>query len=236
MQVTFNYHESVAVGHIHGRIDSTNSHEFRQTMHQQLEEIPATCCQIILEFSQTEYLSSAGFRELFLIGRHAVSKNMGLSFCQVPPTLREVFNIAQIGEAFPIYPTMQSALDKVNPTSTSLRVKFIRDDVQQTMICKVSGRVDSANYVEFSTLMQAELEPAPQHLILDLSGLEYLNSAGFRELFLAGRRQSKIKGTLSVCGLRSPVRELFDLAQFGIAYPIYPDRKEALQNIEKKVE
>jgi stage II sporulation protein AA (anti-sigma F factor antagonist) len=236
MKVIFDYQEPVVVGHIHGRIDSSNSHEFRQTVHQQLEQVPNSCRQVVLEFSQTEYLSSAGFRELFLIGRHAGSKNMGLSFCQIPPALGEVFNIAQMSEAYAIYPTVQSALNEIHPTSTNLRVKFIRDDAKQTMICRVSGRIDSANYAEFSALMQTELETAPQHLILDLSGLEYLNSAGFRELFLAGRRQSKIKGTFSVCGLQPPVKDLFDLAQFGVAYPIYPDREEALKNIIKRVE
>lgn len=235
MQVIFEHLKAATVGHISGRIDSTNCHEFSQVVHHHLEQIPEGCQHIVLDFSESQYLSSAGFRELFLIGREATSKNMRLSFCQIPPCLSEVFNISQIGSAYPIYPTMQAALDHEKVSAPNLRVKFIRDETRSAMVCRISGRIDSTNNAEFSALMHSELKDDPKHLILDLSGLEYLNSAGFRELFLAGRRQSKVQGTFAVCGLQGPVKELFDLAQFGVAYPIYPNKEEALKVMKTQV-
>jgi anti-anti-sigma factor len=232
MQIYFDSKEPALIGRITGRIDSSNSHEFRKIVHQHLDQAPSNCRQVVLDFSQTEYLSSAGFRELFLIGRHAESKNIRLSFCQIPPVLSEVFTIAQMGSAYPIYPNVEAALTNKSNSASNLRARFFRDNEKNTMICRIGGRIDSGNYSEFSALMHSELENAPLHLIFDLSELEYLNSAGFRELFLAGRHQSKIQGTFAICGLKSPVKELFDLAQFGIAYPIHPTEKEALQSIQ----
>lgn len=91
------------------------------------------------------------------------------------------------------------------------------------------GRIDTTNYEEFKKLLHDALnQGGAKHLVVDLAGLEYVSSAGFREFFLAGRRMGREGGTLSVCAFQPQVRELFDIAQFMTAYAVYDSREAAV--------
>lgn len=97
------------------------------------------------------------------------------------------------------------------------------------LIASPTGRIDTTTYTAFKELLNAELGKKPvRHLIIDLTSLEYVSSAGFREFFLAGRRMSRDGGTLSVCSFQPQVKELFAIAQFMTAYAVYDTRDAAL--------
>lgn len=97
------------------------------------------------------------------------------------------------------------------------------------LIASPTGRIDTTTYTSFKELLNAELDKIQaRHLIIDLTSLEYVSSAGFREFFLAGRRLSRDGGTLSVCSFQPQVKELFEIAQFMTAYAVYDTREAAL--------
>lgn len=97
------------------------------------------------------------------------------------------------------------------------------------VIASPAGRIDTATCNEFKVALNTRLdETKAKHLVIDLAALEYLSSAGFREFFLIGRRMAREGGTLSVCALQPHVMELFHIAQFGTAYPIYDSREAAV--------
>lgn len=97
------------------------------------------------------------------------------------------------------------------------------------LIACPSGRVDTTTYNDFKTALNAKLdETNPRHLVIDLTGVEYVSSAGFREFFLAGRRMGRDGGTLSVCSFQPAVKELFEIAQFMTAYAVHDSRDAAV--------
>jgi stage II sporulation protein AA (anti-sigma F factor antagonist) len=97
------------------------------------------------------------------------------------------------------------------------------------LVAAPSGRIDTNTYNDFKTALNAELDQTQaRHLIIDLAGLEYVSSAGFREFFLAGRRMTRGGGTLSVCSFQPAVKELFEIAQFMTAYAVHDTREAAL--------
>lgn len=92
-----------------------------------------------------------------------------------------------------------------------------------------SGRIDANTCGQFKDLLNAELDrTAARHLVIDLAGLGYVSSAGFREFFLAGRRMGRAGGTLSVCNFQPQVKELFEIAQFMTAYAVHDSREAAV--------
>jgi stage II sporulation protein AA (anti-sigma F factor antagonist) len=97
------------------------------------------------------------------------------------------------------------------------------------LIACPSGRIDTNTYSDFKNLLHAELDrTAAKHLVIDLTDLEYVSSAGFREFFLAGRRLSRAGGTLAVCNFQPQVKELFEIAQFMTAYGVHETREAAI--------
>lgn len=97
------------------------------------------------------------------------------------------------------------------------------------LVASPTGRIDTTNYEEFKKLLHGELDAGhAKHLVIDLTNLEYVSSAGFREFFLVGRRMGRLNGTLSVCSFQPQVKELFEIAQFMTAYAVYDSREAAL--------
>lgn len=97
-----------------------------------------------------------------------------------------------------------------------------------------SGRLDTTTFNIFKEALNGELDNAkPRHLVVDLTDLEYVSSAGFREFFLAGRRMGREGGTLSVCSFQPQVKELFEIAQFMTAYNVYDSREAALAAVKE---
>jgi stage II sporulation protein AA (anti-sigma F factor antagonist) len=97
------------------------------------------------------------------------------------------------------------------------------------LVAAPSGRIDTNTYNDFKTALHAELDKTKaRHLVIDLTDLEYVSSAGFREFFLAGRRMGRDGGTLSVCSFQPQVKELFEIAQFMTAYAVHDTREAAV--------
>ncbi|HSI86834.1 MAG: STAS domain-containing protein [Candidatus Methylacidiphilales bacterium] len=64
-------------------------------------------------------------------------------------------------------------------------------------------------------------------LVIDMSGVDYIGSAGLRELFLAAKSIDRVGGKLAVCGLRPEVKRIFDIAGFAIPYQIVETQETA---------
>jgi len=98
------------------------------------------------------------------------------------------------------------------------------------------GRLDATCHQEIREVVGAEIESTGvKAVVFDLSGLEYVSSAGFREFFLLGRQLQREGGGLAVCALQPAVKQIFDIAQFQTAYPVCVTRDEALVAIGSSV-
>lgn len=94
-------------------------------------------------------------------------------------------------------------------------------------ILSVSGRLDPQSGKDFKDTINSLTEGEGKDLLVDLEELTYMASAGFRELFLAGRKIERSGGRLVVCSLRGEVKRVFELAGFDTAYKIFETRDEA---------
>lgn len=101
-------------------------------------------------------------------------------------------------------------------------------------ILEIRGRIEPDNWQELNAVFKKITDrPETNHLLVDLAGLEYTASAGFRELFMAGRALSRKGGHLAVCSLQGEVKRVFDLAGFATAYPVFDDRESALASFPR---
>ena len=73
----------------------------------------------------------------------------------------------------------------------------------------LEGRLDSATAPELSAVVDNELAGVTQ-LILDMSGLEYVSSAGLRVILTAQDIMDE-QGTMKVTNVNETVMEIFDI-------------------------
>src|SRR5512139_1559386 len=90
-----------------------------------------------------------------------------------------------------------------------------------TVVLRPAGRINHVSSDDFRTALQPFMERCAaggDQLVLDLSGLEYISSAGLRVLMLA-RKQAKAQGgALVVAGLTSVVKEIFEISKFTVVF------------------
>lgn len=102
------------------------------------------------------------------------------------------------------------------------------------MVITVFGRVDHTSADPFRAALWPHLASCTgggDRLVLDLSGLEYISSAGLRVLMLASRDVKSRDGRLVVCGLQPIVKEIFEISRFNIVFNVLPDRAAALAEL-----
>ena len=93
------------------------------------------------------------------------------------------------------------------------------------------GRIDQSSADAFKDALAPHLERCTggeDRLILDLSGLEYISSAGLRVLMLAAKQSKAQGGTLLLTGLQPLVQEIFEISRFTMVFGITPSLRDAL--------
>ncbi len=97
-------------------------------------------------------------------------------------------------------------------------------------ILSITGKLDPFAWKELKETMNSLTTGEDQtDLLVDLGGLDFLASSGFRELFLAGRNLSRKGRWLAICSLQGEVKRVFELAKFDTAYPIFENATAALE-------
>jgi len=96
------------------------------------------------------------------------------------------------------------------------------------------GRVDHAGSEPFREALVPHLAACAagqDRIVLDLSGLQYISSAGLRVLILALKDVKARGGTLVVAALRPLVREIFEISRFDTLFDVHPSVRAALEAV-----
>ncbi len=84
-------------------------------------------------------------------------------------------------------------------------------------------------------LFDLSLQDAPNYLILDLKGVNFVDVSGVEFLLHERKRWQELGGDLFICNLKKPVRDFFKKGgfaeEFGMSN-IFKDRSDALQYVE----
>ena len=65
-------------------------------------------------------------------------------------------------------------------------------------------------------------------IVLDLQGVDYIDSSGLAEVVRAMKRAREAGGDLRLCGLRENVLKIIEMTGFNKAISVYPTLEEAL--------
>ena len=95
-------------------------------------------------------------------------------------------------------------------------------------VVTVEGRMDTVSAPDFESKIQERIAEGAKRLVVDLSRLEYISSAGLRCILVAGKRAAATGGQLCCCGLKGVVKKVFDISGFTTLFPVYDSLDDAL--------
>ncbi len=98
----------VTILEISGRIEPDNWQELNAVFKKILEN--ESTRHLLVDLSKLEYTASAGFRELFMVGRALSRKGGHLAVCSLQGEVKRVFDLAGFATAYPIFDDRESAI------------------------------------------------------------------------------------------------------------------------------
>jgi anti-anti-sigma factor len=97
-----------------------------------------------------------------------------------------------------------------------------------TVIVTANGRVDGANAREFQDALGAAIDPEVSGMILNLSQLSYISSAGLRAILLTANLLRERNAKFAACALPDRIREVFQISGFDQIVPIHDTEAAAI--------
>jgi anti-sigma B factor antagonist len=99
-------------------------------------------------------------------------------------------------------------------------------------LVKISGRVDSSTAPQFSQALDSQIAKGTYKIVLDMSDLEYMSSAGFRALLGAQRNCRRYnRGEIVLAAVPTRIREALELAGFTELFKSFADPLEAVGSL-----
>jgi anti-sigma B factor antagonist len=95
-------------------------------------------------------------------------------------------------------------------------------------IILLTGEIDLHEAPRVKELLLPAIEAKLPRVLVDLSGVTYIDSSGLALLIEAMQRVQAYGGKLRLCSLRPGVRSIFDIARLDQVFAIYPDRDSAV--------
>lgn len=97
----------------------------------------------------------------------------------------------------------------------------------------VTGRLTSFESKAFREMIYSLLRRGHTNIVLNLTGLEYLDSSGIGEL--VGNYLSVVKkgGAMKVVGLAPKIEEILKITQLYQVFPEFPDEASALESFSR---
>jgi len=93
----------------------------------------------------------------------------------------------------------------------------------------IKGRVDSSTAPQLAQALEGANESGKYKLVIDMTALEYMSSAGFRALLAAQRNSKKYnRGEVVLVNVPDRIREALELAGFTELFKTFDDTLTAV--------
>jgi anti-sigma B factor antagonist len=89
-----------------------------------------------------------------------------------------------------------------------------------------ADRIDAAIAIQFKEDMRAETEDGPDHVILDLSGVNFIDSSGLGAI-VAAMKQMGSGRNLDLAGLTPTVDKVFRLTRMDTVFNLFKSLEDA---------
>ncbi|MBC7871232.1 MAG: STAS domain-containing protein [Chitinophagaceae bacterium] len=102
--------------------------------------------------------------------------------------------------------------------------------LEKVTLVEVKGRVDSMNANQLGEALSGEIDGGNILIVLDLSGVDYMSSAGLREIVSALKKVKRATGDVRIAQPSERVREVLEMAGLDTIFQIYENQDTAVKS------
>jgi len=106
------------------------------------------------------------------------------------------------------------------------------EHISDILIVAISGRLDTGTAPVFDTQLAPELAKPRPRILLDLSSVSYISSAGLRSILQLVKHAAAHAGKVGIFGAPPHIMEVVEISGFPSLLDVFPDRNSALAQLE----
>lgn len=110
-------------------------------------------------------------------------------------------------------------------------MEIVTNMEQDIAVVNVSGRMDAVNAGQYQEAVEGLLDEGCLKIAVDLSGLEYISSAGLRSILMGGKLIAGKSAKFALCGLDGMVKEVFDVSGFSTMFTVLEAKNDAVAHL-----
>ena len=103
-----------------------------------------------------------------------------------------------------------------------------------THVINVSGEIHVSTAPRFSQRLQQSIDNGNRRIVLDLSGVEFIDSTGLSVLLNGLRRVTQLHGRMALVCANPTVLRLFQITSLDETFDIFADRPSAFAHVARR--
>lgn len=96
----------------------------------------------------------------------------------------------------------------------------------------ISGRLDAVTSLEADKMFNEIVTAGNDKLLIELSGLEYISSAGLRVLLVVAKKIQQKGGRIALICMTPNVKEVFEISGFSSIFKIFAAKSDAMEFLQ----
>ncbi len=109
-------------------------------------------------------------------------------------------------------------------------VELIEEPKGDILVIRIKGRLDSVSSPAAETKVLDLIAKGQRKIILEISGTNYISSAGMRLLLTATKKIRALSGKICICSMPPNVFEVLKMSGFDHILDLYLSEEEAMRN------
>jgi anti-sigma B factor antagonist len=101
-----------------------------------------------------------------------------------------------------------------------------------TRVISVSGEIHVTTAPEFSQRLNDAIAAGTRGVVIDMSGVEFIDSTGLSVLLNGLRRVTRAEGQMSLVVSNPTVLRLFEITKLDSTFDIQPTREKAIERVQ----
>jgi anti-sigma B factor antagonist len=102
-----------------------------------------------------------------------------------------------------------------------------------TLVIAIKGEIHSTTAPEFSERLNAAIASGKTAVVLDLTGVEFIDSTGLSVLLNGLRRVTRVRGRMVIACANPTVLRLFEITRLDTTFEILPNCDEAIERVRQ---
>lgn len=115
-----------------------------------------------------------------------------------------------------------------------IRLETAVELVSDVPVVRVAGEVDVYTAPELNDAINEAIESGARDVVVDLAGVDYMDSSGFGTLLGAAKRVKPKGGSISLVGCGEAIRRMLKVTRLDTTFETFPSVDEAVQAVKEK--